>query len=96
MKRRRSAGGAPRRGFKSHAGPVVVQKLYAPFFERRLHLEQRRRLRADDAVEGFHAPHRADGDMRGGGKPRLVPSQKDARRPQLSAVRESHYEATLA
>ena len=51
---------------------------------------QRARLGADVAFKGFHTADGADGHPRGRGKPRLVPTQENARSPQLSSVDESH------
>jgi hypothetical protein len=65
---------------KAHSRTVVVQKFNAAFFQRRLDFQQRARLRADVALEGFHAPDGADRDVRRCGKPRLIPSEQDARR----------------
>ena len=60
---------------EAHARTVVVQKFNAALFQRRLDFEQRARLGANVALEGFHAPDGADRDMRRCGKPRLIPSQ---------------------
>ena len=66
--------------FETHSRTVVVQKFNAAFFQRRLDFQQRARLRADVALEGFHAPDGADRDVRRCGELRLIPSEQDARR----------------
>jgi hypothetical protein len=75
---------------QSHAGPVVIQELDAALFKGRLHLKKCGSLGVYCAVEGLHAPHGADGHLRRRGEPRLIPSQENARRPQLPAIDESH------
>ena len=56
-------------------GTVVIQKFNAALFKGGLDFKQRARLGGDDVVEGLHAPHGADGDVRRCGKLRLIPSQ---------------------